>query len=551
MINYLKIKHYRKLKDIEIDLSKSINIISGTNGTCKSSILYMVSNAFQEVKTTSIWLKNKDVIKNIKGVNNGINLKIESLTRGDEKYNDPAQGERGSLFTCEYEDGVKLEFRRHNTTSDEKNRFALKPYYKRGANEKLPQMPVLYLGLSRLYAYGEYSSDVAQIKKQLPADYFEIIRELYKKFTGITIANEQTQEMGNIKKRTSFSTDFDGIDSNTISSGEDNLLILLTAIVSLRYYYENIDSQHKTESILLVDEIDATLHPAFQNRLLDLMDEYTRKYKIKLICTSHSLSLLEYAFQKKHNVIYLLDNITSVLQMEDADIYKIKMYLHNQSKEDIYISRSIPIFTEDAEARLFLRCIFDSFERKGIGTFSQVRSLFHFVEANISGDALVNIFSDDKLLRSTMRSICIVDGDKKAQHKLENYTIALPGDKSPEELIFEYANELYLQDDAFWLDSTIISLGFTKIYFRDNVLVDINKIEEKIKELKNNKESTKGVKRDSNKKVFNKYRRFFEIVMRKWIADHDEKIEYFYHNLHVLFCKVSEFHDINPKEWIE
>ena len=162
--------------------------------------------------------------------------------------------------------------------------------------------------------------------------------------------------------------------------------------------------------------------------------------------------------------------------MEDADIYKIKMYLHNQSKEDIYISRSIPIFTEDAEARLFLRCIFDSFERNVHGTFSQVRSLFHFVEANISGDALVNIFSDDKLLRSTMRSICIVDGDKRAQHKLENYTIALPGDKSPEELVFEYANELYLNDDAFWLDSTIISLGFTKIYFRDNVLVDINKI---------------------------------------------------------------------------
>lgn len=551
MINYLKIKHYRKLKDIEIDLSKRINIISGTNGTCKSSILYMVSNAFQEVKTTSVWLKNKDVIKNIKGVNNGINLKIESLTRGDEKYNDPAQGERGPLFICEYEDGINLEFRRHNTTSDDKNRFALKPYYKRGANEKLPQMPVLYLGLSRLYAYGEYPSDVAQIKKQLPVEYFEIIRELYKKFTGITIANEQTQEMGNIKKRTSFSTDFDGIDSNTISSGEDNLLILLTALVSLRYYYENIDSQHQTESILLVDEIDATLHPAFQNRLLDLMDEYTSKYKIKLICTSHSLSLLEYAFQKKHNVIYLLDNITSVIQMEDADIYKIKMYLHNQSKEDIYISRSIPIFTEDAEARLFLRCIFDSFERNGYGTFSQVRSLFHFVEANISGDALVNIFSDDKLLRSTMRSICIVDGDKKAQHKLENYTIALPGDKSPEELVFEYANELYLNDDAFWLDSTIVSLGFTKIYFRDNVLVDINKIEEKIKELKKNEDSTKGVKRDSNKKVFNKYKRFFEIVMRKWIADHEEKINYFYHNLHILFCKVSEFHDINPKEWIE
>ena len=551
MINYLRIKHYRKLKNIDIDLSKRINIISGTNGTCKSSILYMVSNAFQEVKTTAEWLNDKDVLKKIKGANNGINLKIERLTRGDEKYNDPAQGESGSLFTCDYEDGVSLEFRRHNSKSGDKNRFALKPYYKRGANEKLPQLPVIYLGLSRLYAYGEYSSDVAEIKKQLPENYFEIVRQLYKKFTGITIENEQTQEMGEIKKRTSFSTDFEGIDSNTISSGEDNLLIILIALVSLRYYFENIDSKHQTESILLVDEIDATLHPAFQNKLLDLVEEYANKYKIKLICTSHSLSLLEYAFQKKSNVIYLLDNITSVMQMEDADIYKIKMYLHNQSKEDIYISRSIPIFTEDAEARLFLNCLFDSFERKYKSKFSYIRNVFHLVEANISGDALVNIFSDDKLLRSTMRSICIVDGDKKAQHKLENYTIALPGDKSPEELIFDYAKELYNNDDAFWLDTTIISLGYTKIYFRDHVLVDINTIDEKIRLLKNNRESTKGVKRESNKKVFNQYKRFFEIIMRKWIDDNEQDVKYFYHNLHILFCKVSEFHDINPKEWIE
>lgn len=104
-------------------------------------------------------------------------------------------------------------------------------------------------------------------------------------------------------------------------------------------WQRGIDKRNQTESVLLIDEIDATLHPAFQNKLLDLIDDYTNQYRIKLICTSHSLSLLEYAFQKKCNVIYLLDNINCVIQMEDADIYKIKMYLHNQSKEDIYISR--------------------------------------------------------------------------------------------------------------------------------------------------------------------------------------------------------------------
>ena len=63
--------------------------------------------------------------------------------------------------------------------------------------------------------------------------------------------------------------------------------------------------------------------------------------------------------------------------------------------------------------------------------------------------------------------------------------------------------------------------------------------------------STKGVKREKNKKVFNHYKRFFELIMRKWIDDNEQEVKYFYHNLHILFCKVSEFHDINPKEWIE
>ena len=115
MIKCIHIKQYRKLRNIDIDFSNPITVISGTNGTCKSSLLYLVSNSFQEVKTTASWLKDDTVIKNIKNINMGINLKIESLTKGDEKYNDPAKGEKGTLFSCDYENGDSLEFRRHNT----------------------------------------------------------------------------------------------------------------------------------------------------------------------------------------------------------------------------------------------------------------------------------------------------------------------------------------------------------------------------------------------------------------------------------------------------
>lgn len=556
MIKAIYIKQYRKLKNIDIDFSNAITVISGTNGTCKSSLLYLVSNSFQEVKTAAPWLKDDTIIKNIKSLNSGINLKIESLTKGDEKYNDPAKGAKGTLFSCAYENGDSLEFRRHNTRKRKdgstENRFALKPNYKRGEKEKLPPCMVIYLGLARLYAYGEYNQQIAKIRQSLPDEYFEIIREIYKSFTGVSIKNEEMEAMKGIKRRAKFSTDVDGIDSNTISAGEDNLLIIITALVSLRYYYENITPFDGTNSILLIDEMDATLHPAYQYKLMDLFNKYAADYHIKFIFTSHSLSLLEYAYEKKNKVIYLLDNITDIKEMEDSDIYKIKMYLANKVKADIYKNRCIPVFAEDNEARMFIKSLFDYYGREYGVAFNKVRSLFHLVEANVSGDALKAIFKDNQLTRSTMRSICILDGDKgdKNEEKLlSNFMTVLPGVESPEKMMFDYAIELYNADDEFWKEQTILELGYTRLYFRDKIKPDIDAITDKIKKLKDEGKSTKGVIRKENKDVFNKHDRFFELIMKKWITEHPTEVKKFYEDLHKLFCKVAEFHDINAADW--
>lgn len=553
MIKDIHIKQYRKLKNIDIDFSNAITVISGTNGTCKSSLLYLVSNSFQEVKTTASWLKDDTVIKNIKSINSGINLKIESLTKGDEKYNDPAKGEKGTLFTCFYENGESLEFRRHNTRKKKdgstENRFALKPQYKTGEEEKLPQCMVIYLGLARLYAYGEYNLEIAKIRQSLPDEYFDLIRDIYKSFTGVVIENEEMEAMKGIKRRAKFSTNVEGIDSNTISAGEDNLLIIITAVVSLRYYYENISPLEGTNSILLIDEMDATLHPAYQYKLMDLFNQYAADYHIKFVFTSHSLSLLEYAFEKKNKVIYLLDNITDVKEMEDADIYKIKMYLRNKTKEDIYLNRCIPVFAEDSEARTFITCLFDYYDRKYGADFKKVRSLFHFVNANVSGDALRNIFKDNQLTRSTMRSICVLDGDKRSNADLQYFMTALPGTESPEKMMFDYAIDLFENGNEFWTEQTILDLGYTRVNFRDEIKPDIDAINEKIRELKNEGKSTKGVTRQENKDTFNKHGRFFELIMRKWIIDHPTEVGQFYKDLHTLFCKVAEFHDISSADW--
>jgi hypothetical protein len=332
---------------------------------------------------------------------------------------------------------------------------------------------------------------------------------------------------------------------------KSKLMTVAVAIVSLKYYYNCVQSNNTVESILLIDELDATLHPSLQFKLLELFNRYSNTYKIQIVFTTHSLSLLEYALNKKYNVIYLIDNISSVIKMETPDIYKIKMYLHSITRDDIYINKVIPVFTEDEEARVFLNILLDYYAEKYASTFSKVRRFFHLVEANIGASNLQSIFDDIYLLKSTMQSICILDGDQKNKQDYSKYVIALPGGDSPEKLIMDYSVQLFDNDDGFWTDEVIINLNYGKVFYRDNIRPDIDSISEKLKELETSGKSTHGVKREMSKKVFKNHKRFFELLFKHWVnnEENDEQIGKFYKDLHVMFKKVAEFHGINPKEW--
>lgn len=553
MVKKIKVEKYKKLNNIEFSLTPYLNAFSGTNGTCKTSILHIISNSFQTVTKGNEWIKNKDCLDVIRCINSSINPKIETLTKGDKIYNDPALGHKGELYSIDYFDYATLRYRKHNSRKEgEKYRYAVKPYYGKGRREKLPNCLVIYLGLSRLYPYGEYhqESEIKKISKELPIDYQNEIKNVYKTLTGIDIQSLSSQEMGKIKVRADFGSGFDGIDSNTISSGEDNILILIIALISLKYYYESIDSLNEIESILLIDELDATLHPSAQLKLLKIMKKFSEDYKIQIVFTTHSLTAIEYMLKTKQNLVYLVDNITSVIKMEEPDIYKIKMHLNDLTREEIYFGNKIPVFTEDAEARFFLNILFDYFEESK-KNFSKIRHFFHLVDANIGCNNLRNIFDDSYLIKSTMQSICILDGDQK--NNLTNYTITLPGGASPEEVIMQYSLEAYDNDYDFWKDQTIIDLNQGKIHYRDNIKGDIENIRDSYAKKKKEEESVHGLKRELNKKVFNKHKRFFGLLFQYWLrdAENQKQINQFYDNLFIMFRKVAEFHNINPKEWIK
>lgn len=551
MIQSIKIIQYRKLKDLELTLTPNINAISGTNGTCKTSLLHMISNAFQAVTVKCDWLKDPKCLSAIKAVNDSINPKVESLTRGDKKYNDPAHGVKGALFNIKYTNGDELEFRRHNSTLT--TRYAIKPKYPPGTTQKLPYCPVIYLGLSRLVPFGEFRDDenIKNINKRLPESYQDEIAKLYRKFTTYDIQYSSAQQMGNVKTRAEFDCTEDGIDSNTISAGEDNLFILLTALVSLRYYYENIESQNTVESVLLIDEVDATLHPAYQLKLLNLFREYSKLYKIQIVFTTHSLSLLESMLEKKDNVIYLLDNISNVILMDDPDIYKLKMHLQSLTEEDIYKDRVIPVFSEDDEARFLIRMLFDRFTEIHPEEFCGVDRYFHFVDAKVSADNLTGIFSDSKLQQIALRAICILDGDHKS--KIQNCIVALPSRRSeaPEAMIFAYAKHLYDSDSSFWSEKAIISRGFSKLYYVEHIATPIDEFKQKLAKEKAENKTTKGKTREFYKKLFNKNITFVELLFKHWLHNdlNQSLIEKFYSELRIIFKKVAPYNEINPDIW--
>lgn len=538
MISKISVIQYRKLKNIDLAFSSQLNFISGVNGTCKSSLLHMIANSFCEVGAKNTSLKDPNCLPIIKSINSEFNPKIETLTKGDKKYNNPAIGVKGVLFSVTYADGKELKFRRHNSSKN--NRYAIKPPYSHGKCEKLPARPVIYLSLKRLYPIGEYQNDgeIKRIKRQLPNCYQREIATLYQKLTFIEITSSKPEKIGDIKLRNEFMTTKDGVDSFTISSGEDNIQIILTALESLKYYYQSLPEENASipQSLLLIDEIDATLHPSLQEKLLEIIRDYCDRYKIQFFATTHSLSLLEYCLLKKDNVVYLCDDIDKVALLPDPDIFKIRAKLKTLSIESIYANRQIPVFTEDAEARSFLEYYMDYMQTVN-PSFANIRNRFHFVNASFGADSLRGMFSDERLTQ-IMRAICILDGDKTEEHS--EYVIALPGGASPEQLLFDYAEMLYNNDSDFWRTSEALYNNFDRVTYRNNIQPDYNAAL-----------TTAKSKREALKNLWKNNKTFIILVLKYWLNDPQNKviIDRFTTELHKQFAKTAEYHGINKKDW--
>ena len=408
-ISSLKINKFRRFNNTNIKIGKRLTCISGQNGVGKSQILALLGNCGQlptkmgsniegrafkaewsEIVTGDV---NHDSIKSVK---NALSISFEDVPKKSTYYKFPFVNNL-SFRTGWQNDKVSLKEAkslRKRLTSEEalakidsyiKNskdnlctvpkRFRIIPEKsKYRKTESKLEFPTYYLGLSRLYPVGEAHS--VNVKKNnlttAQIDYFKTnyqkIFDSYDEFNGLSSMSIP----GNSKKHGL------GIESKKYgplgnSNGQDNLNQILAALVSFKELKIKMQDNF-IGGLLLIDELDASLHPAAQNKLLDLLLEESRNTNIQIIFTTHSLSLIKHFQMMQENnqkkdshdieMTYITDGRGKIeVKQNPSNKWIQNELLTSTGKSTSQTNLQIPVITEDKRANWLLQKVIDYFSQ--------------------------------------------------------------------------------------------------------------------------------------------------------------------------------------------
>ena len=532
MFRTIKISNFRQFKDKEVYLGKYVTVLAGRNSTGKSTILGLLGNSSEIKKTVGeTYTQNR------------FRAEFSEIIKGSKQFDVTGSGrfqiiiddENGMETTCDF----RTAWQKYDKDDESADRFRLIPKWTKpdgSTTEAKLERPVLYLGLSRLFPIGE--SQKIGIKK--PKIKFD--NELHEKwfidnYTSILSINDDVQtitnySIGETDKKSGIGVTTDKYDYLTNSSGQDNLGQILFSILSFKRVSEKLGSDWKG-GLLLIDEIDATLHPIAQNRLFDLLTKEAKACKFQVVFTTHSLSLLRYIAEKtEHNgddynqniELYYFTTANKTLDIRrNPAFHTMENDLMIQSI--ITNNHKVKVYSEDSETRWFLRNL--------IGNYI---SYVDILDVKVGCQSLMTMYRSDA--EYFTRTLIVLDGDveektlntvsKPIRDKYRNILL-LPGGKRPEQVIYEYILGLE-SDHEFWKRAG--QYDMTWQYFKENG-PDSTKY-------KREKEDDKD--RDRYKAWFVDHEQFFDLakVGEYWIKDHKVDAEMFLSNFKMAYNAVAK-----------
>lgn len=561
-VKQLIINNFRAFKgddDYIFNFNPYVNCISGHNGIGKSTILAILSNCGELKKKDGAQLNGKPFIG-----------EYSQLIKGDKNFdrtgdvctfkfsNLPTTSTSSDLFVESLTfratfQKTKKTIKKYNKldkniippqyelkTKDETiYRYRLIPKLTKDRNtEKKLNWPCLYLGLSRLYPIGESESTE---KQTIPQSILDKIKEKHKyilssndnytDITGVSISD--------ISRKSGIGIETENYSYLSNSSGQDNLGQILLSIFS----FENLKKSYPNYSggLLLIDEIDATLHPAAQNKLLDYLFEKSKDLELQIVFTTHSQSLLEYINFKNRSVranekitnSYLINSRDQVELIENPTTEYMRTNL-TETHRGFGITKNITVLTEDSVGRWLLNNILKAKKAK-------FTSRLTIADTSIGWTEIVKLIKDDYKLFSNI--LVFLDPDiscpnnenqlknmlsgtpyQRKINKSNGNIFYLPLDKKIETIFWDYIANLPANHN-FYYDDRISEEGITK-----NVIMNDGP---------NSSYFERFPEKEKVKKWFEDNLWICDIAFEFWMNEHNETINNFYENFVSAYNQIS------------
>lgn len=414
-IKSLTIHDYRAFqREFNIELSPNLTAIAGENGVGKSTLLAVLTNVGEVKKyKTLAGTPFRGEFSNIimfdpkfDTVGEKATVELEDIPDSPEQYRVSkrisfrASKHAGKRKKEKYiKSNVNKELYSKKVIQETYIRYRLIPIKTKERNsESKVQFPTYYLGLSRLDPLGEF--DTAK-SKSIPPEWQTKIEKIHAEILEEKI--EQIEAIANLDvgtrhNKADIATSYYGYESN--SSGQDNTGQIIEAVLSFKKLKEEMESnsEYFVGGILAIDEIESTLHPAAQNRLIDWLLKESKKLCIQIVFTTHSLTLLEHLSSLKEDkkedgiqINYLKGSNSApgtitCYKNPEKTFYRYNLHETYSKKNTEPI---IKIFTEDEVARWELKKIIDHLNLD--------LPKIEMIDCNLSWNVMVSLIQADPI----------------------------------------------------------------------------------------------------------------------------------------------------------
>lgn len=457
---------WRKLSGLEIPVFPRLTAIAGHNGIGKSSILGFIANA------SGMSAKDLADIKSYFGTDFSSKF-VEQFKLAPADITAGGKDNGYILLTYDVNKGEVVKacnIGKTQTKIPGTIRYRVVPRTKSDADfaanmgvkpdGKIP-MPTIFVSAARMWPIGE-SPKVDVLMSSLDKDDADFL----KKFHGHIIPGEVVDaspselDLGLSRShvlRTQHPTY--KYDTTAISLGQGALASIATALASFRMLKRKMGKNY-TGGILVIDEIEAGLHPRAQIKLAEQLFSVGRKLSLQIVVTTHSLVFLEEVDKRKKGkesidgIVYIMDTKSPcVKQLSLGEMYdemRLSPTAFAKIKKPV-----VTVYTEDEEAKFVLNQII-RYPDSGIDE-KKLQIKVQKVSLGIGCNQIKILAGKKQAVHLGKQAVFVFDGDVQPEklQKLDN-SVSLPTEagvlRSPEEEIRYFLSKASKDEDAIGLE---------------------------------------------------------------------------------------------------